>query len=111
MTINEETTIYQSSQHLLLFRVKFKINVVINGCKTKYQCSQLLFLVLRKVQNQCRHQWRQNQININVVNNFYFFEKSSKSMSSTFLLFRKKFRMHSPFLYRKVQIIKKNKLY
>jgi hypothetical protein len=65
-----------------------------------------IFTFSRKVQNQCRHQWRQNQLSllltfilvrekfkINIVinwsktkypiNNFYFFEKSSKSMSSS----------------------------
>jgi hypothetical protein len=54
ITIDVVTTNYQCSKKML-FREKFKINVVINGGKTKYQCRQ----------------------------HFLLFEKSSKSMSSS----------------------------
>jgi hypothetical protein len=73
VAINGSKTKYQLCSTICTFQENLKINVVINGGKTKYQCSEqflhlakpninvvIFFLTfLRKVQKQCRHQWKQ----------------------------------------------------
>jgi hypothetical protein len=77
----------QCSQHFFTFSKKFKINVVINGGKTKYQCCQQFLLFREKFKIQ--ETFKNNVVIDGVSSNyqcsqrFFFFKISSKSMWST----------------------------